>query len=71
MDKKQANFIKSMIVFAKVVIFYNGTLIILMTVGYFSDVRIDPQAHGYRCSFHLRVSQTILKVIECEGICVH
>jgi hypothetical protein len=24
-------------------------------VGYFSDVRINPQAHGYRCSFNLRV----------------
>jgi hypothetical protein len=28
-----------------------------LSVGYFSDVRINPQAHGYCCSFHLGVSQ--------------
>jgi hypothetical protein len=28
-----------------------------LSVGYFRITRINPQAHGYHCSFHLRVFQ--------------
>jgi len=31
----------------------------LMTVGYFKCKQKNPQAHGYRCSFHPGVFQSI------------